>query len=97
MYGVHALADVKEIEKNKRILVEWNLYDNPSLVEWTFEPKGADRTFVTVRNWGFDGGVEEALDSTGGLTYLLAGMKFYLEHGIEPNLVQDHAPDALVG
>jgi uncharacterized protein YndB with AHSA1/START domain len=97
MYGVHADADVKEIEKDKRILIEWNGPDNPSQVEWTFEPKGPGRTFVTVKNWGFAGGVDEAIDSTGGFTYLLAGMKFYLEHGIEPNLVLDHAPDALVG
>jgi hypothetical protein len=27
---------------------------------------------------------------------LLAGLKAYLEHGIELNLVEDHAPDALV-
>jgi hypothetical protein len=40
--------------------------------------------------------VAEALDSTGGFSFLLAAMKAFLEHGIEPNLVVDHNPDALV-
>lgn len=96
MYDVHTIADVKGIERNKRILIEWNGPEDPSFVEWTFEAKDDHQTFVTVRNWGFSGGVEEAINSTEGFTYLLAAMKFYLEHGIEPNLVLDHAPDARV-
>ena len=96
MYGVHTIADVKEIEQNKRILIEWNGPENPSFVEWTFEAKGNGQSFVTVRNWGFSGGLDEAISSTEGFAYLLAAMKFYLEHGIEPNLVMDYAPDARV-
>ena len=100
MYGVHADVDVKAIEVNKRILIEWNGPENPNLVEWTFEDKGNDTTFVVVKNWGFKGAadkvVAEALDSTGGFTFLLAALKVFLEHGIEPNFVIDHAPDALV-
>lgn len=100
MYGHHTEVDVKEIEGNKRILIEWNGPDNPSSVEWTFETKGENTTFVVVKNWGFNGDgdkvVAEAIDSTGGFTFLLAGLKVFLEHGIEPNFVLDHAPDALV-
>ena len=70
MYGVSHEVDVKAIEKNRRILIEWDGPDNPSSVEWTFEPRGEDRTFVTVKNWGFRGDadavVAQALDSTGG-------------------------------
>lgn len=99
MYGVSARVEVKEIEENRRILIEWNGPDNPSSVEWRFEP-GEEGTFVTIENWGFGGDPEqrvaEALDSTGGFSFLLASMKAYLEHGIELNLVADHAPDALV-
>ena len=99
MYGASAEVDVKEIEENRRILIEWGGPEEPTSVEWTFEPKGENRTFVTVRNWGFHGDAEKtvaaALDSTGGFTFLLAGLKVFLEHGIEPNLVEDHAPDAL--
>jgi uncharacterized protein YndB with AHSA1/START domain len=100
MYGVSTEADVKAVEENRRILVEWGGPDHPTSVEWTFEPRGEDRTFVTVKNWGFGGDPEKtvaaALDSTGGFSFLLAGLKAFLEHGIELRLVQDHAPDALV-
>ena len=100
MYGHHTTVDVKAIDDNKRILIEWNGPENPSLVEWTFESRDKDRTFVTVKNWGFKGEtnkvVSEAIDSTGGFSFLLAALKAYLEHGIELNLVLDHAPDLLV-
>ena len=100
MYGHSTDVDVKAIETNKRILIEWNGPDNPTTVEWTFEDKGNDTTFVVVRNWGFTGAdekiVADALDSTGGFTFVLAALKVFLEHGIEPNFVVDHAPDALV-
>jgi uncharacterized protein YndB with AHSA1/START domain len=100
MYGASANVDVKTIEENQRILIEWGGPDHPSSVEWTFEPTGEDRTFVTVKNWGFSGDAEtimaQAIDSTGGFSFLLAGLKAFLEHGIELNLVADHAPTALV-
>lgn len=99
MYGASAEVDVKAVEEKKRILIEWGGPENPTSVEWTFEPRGEDRTFVTVKNWGFRGDAEKvvaaALDSTGGFSFLLAGLKVFLEHGIEPRLVEDHAPDAL--
>ena len=101
MYGHHTEVDVKEINENERILIEWNGPKNPSLVEWTFEAQGDDRTFVIVKNWGFGGSdanktLAEAIDSTGGFSFLLAAMKVFLEHGIEPNIVVDHDPNALV-
>jgi hypothetical protein len=40
--------------------------------------------------------VAAAIDSTGGFSLLLAALKAFLEHGIELNLVEDHAPAALV-
>jgi uncharacterized protein YndB with AHSA1/START domain len=100
MYGHHTDVDVKAIEKNKQILVEWNGPKNPSLVEWTFETRDRDRTFVTVKNWGFKGDpdkvVSEAINSTGGFSFVLAALKAFLEHDIELNVVLDHDPDALV-
>jgi uncharacterized protein YndB with AHSA1/START domain len=99
MYGHHTEVDIKEIENNERILIEWNGPENPSLVEWTFEARG-ESTFVIVNNWGFRGDAEElmaqAIDSTGGFSFLLAGLKVFLEHGIEPNFVVDHDPESLV-
>jgi len=92
MYGVSAEVTVKEIEPNKRIVIEW-----PNPVEWTFTPRGDDATFVSITESGFDGTDDEkvakAIDSMGGFTITLAGCKAYLEHGIELNLVADHSPD----
>jgi uncharacterized protein YndB with AHSA1/START domain len=92
MYGVGTQAAVKALEPNKRILIEW-----PTRVEWVFTPKSNNTTFVTITNSGFTGSddeiVQQAIDSTGGFTFLLSGCKAYLEHGIELNLVADHSPD----
>jgi uncharacterized protein YndB with AHSA1/START domain len=100
MYGVGTDVDVKAIEDNRRILYQWNGPGNPSWVEWTFEPLAADRTLVTVKNWGFGGrendAVRGAIGSAGGFSFVLAGMKAFLEHGIELNLIADHDPKALV-
>jgi len=100
MYGVFTHVDVQAIDPNQRILIEWNGPENPTSVEWTFESKGDGRTFVTVENRGFRGDPDQivaaALDSKGGFSFVLAGLKALLEHGIELNLVVDHAPDHLV-
>lgn len=100
MYGVSTNVEVKAVEPNKRILIEWDGYTSRNTVEWLFTPHGADQTFVTVSERGFTGDgdevVKQTLDSTGGFNLLLAGLKVYLEHGIEPKFVLDHAPEALV-
>ena len=98
MYGAGSDVRVKAIESNARILIDW---DDPSTeVEWHFEPRGKDRTWVTVENRGFRGDpqaqVAAALDSAGGFALVLAGAKIWLEHGIEPGFVVDRHPDALV-
>jgi uncharacterized protein YndB with AHSA1/START domain len=101
MYGVSANVDVKAIEENRRILIEWNGPDNPGLVEWTFEPSAADRTLVVVKNWGFRGDadtiVREAIVSTGGFSFLLAALKAFLEHGIDLKLVGSRPDGARPG
>ena len=96
MYGASAAVSVKEIEPNKRILIEW---DNPPCpVEWRFMPRTDNTTLVTISNWGFHGSdddvVRQAIDAQGGFTMVLAGLKAWLEHNIELNLVADHYPDA---
>jgi len=89
MYDASADVLVKEVEQDKRILVEWDGYGTTP-IEWTFTAVEGG-TFVTVTNSGIDT-AQNALDSTGGFSFLLAGAKVYLEHGIEPNLVADHMP-----
>jgi uncharacterized protein YndB with AHSA1/START domain len=100
MYGFGTEVEVKAVETGRRILVEWDVPDNPTCLEWTLEPRGAERTMVKVRNWGFRGDTAQvtsaALDSTGGFSFVLAAMKAFLEHGVELKIVEDHDPDALV-
>lgn len=98
MYDVSVLVDVREIEENRRIRIDWGTADEPpTTVEWIFTPYGDHATFVSVRNFGFHGDqdsiVAQALDSTGGFTWVLAGLKAYLEHGIQLNLIADHFPE----
>jgi len=98
MYGAGSNVVVKEIEPGRRILIDW---DEPATqVEWTFEARGPDRTWVAVENRGFRGDaqarVARALDSTGGFALVLAGAKIWLEHGIEPGFVLDRHPDGVV-
>ena len=96
MYGASAEVRVKAVEKNARIQIEWD--DPPCPVEWHFTSRPDDTTLVIISNWGFSGSGDEmvakAIDSMGGFTSLLAGLKAFLEHGIELNLVADHHPDA---
>jgi uncharacterized protein YndB with AHSA1/START domain len=99
MYGVGTTVRVVAINPNERILIEWD--DPPCPVEWKFASRGELETLVEIRNWGFHGAAEEvqsqALDALGGFNLVLAGLKAWLEHGIQLNVVRDHFPDAWVG
>lgn len=99
MYGVSTRVDAEAVEENRRILIEWEGYSGPETVEWIFTPYGKGATFVSVKNRGFRGSedeiVKQALDSTGGFTWLLAGAKAYLEHRVMLNLSGDAHPKGL--
>jgi uncharacterized protein YndB with AHSA1/START domain len=99
MYNVSAQVNVKAIEKDRRILIEWPGYVSPTTVEWNFTPRPDNTTFVTITNTGFSGDADElvkqAIDSTEGFTWVLAGLKVLLEHGIKLNATRDHFPDGL--
>jgi uncharacterized protein YndB with AHSA1/START domain len=96
MFGVGDELTVKDLEENRRILIEWA--SDSSKVEWNFEPRGDNTTLVTITNSGFasigDEILAQALDAKGGYTTVLAGLKAWLEHGIELNLIQDQYPPA---
>lgn len=100
MYGVSTDVHVKEIEENRRILIEWEASYGYTPVEWTFTRRVDNETFVTVTNTGFQGDgddiVKQAIGSTEGFTIVLCGLKALLEHNIVLNLVSDKAPDAHV-
>ncbi|QBD75649.1 polyketide cyclase [Ktedonosporobacter rubrisoli] len=96
MYDVSTQVSVKAIEENKRILAEWAGYNNPTLIEWTFTPHGDNATFVNITETGFSGNGDElftqVVDSTGGFSWVLAGLKALLEHNVTLNLVGDRHP-----
>lgn len=100
MYGHSVQVSVKAVERDKRILIEWDGYNAPTTVEWLFTPRSDITTFVAITNTGFSGDgdeiVRQALDSEEGFTLVLAGLKAFLEHGILLNLVPDRFPDLLV-
>jgi uncharacterized protein YndB with AHSA1/START domain len=93
MYDVSADVSVLEIEQESRIVIGW-----PTPVEWQFLPKGEGATLVTITASGFEGDddtrVTQAMDSMGGFSFVLAGCKAWLEHGIALNLVADHSGEA---
>jgi len=99
MYNVSALVNVKVIEPNKRILIEWPGYSGPSTVEWIFAPQKDGATFVSIAEAGFTGNGDELMkqlaDSTQGFTLLLAGLKALLEHNVQLNLVADRYPEGI--
>ena len=59
-----------------------------------------DSTFVTVTECDYHKTDEELLaaikDSTGGFTTVLDGLKAFLEHGINLNLIIDKFPKEIV-
>lgn len=92
-YGVSCNVVVKELETDKRIVIEW-----PTPVEWVFTPRSDGTTFVSITASSFEGNdderVAQALDSTEGFNLVLAACKALLEHGIELRLVADKNPDS---
>ncbi len=96
MYNSETDVNVKAIEPNKRILVEWMAFGAPTTMEWTFTARPDNTIFVSITNSGFQGTDEEiaeqAIGSTEGFTFVLAGLKALLEHNINLNLIADRFP-----
>lgn len=96
MYNASSEVNVKEIEPNKRIVIEWSSYGTPTTVEWVFTDRVDNTTFVSITNRGFvgvaDSVVQQAISSTEGFTLVLAGLKALLEHNSNLNLVLDRLP-----
>ena len=96
MYNASTEVNVKTIEPDKRILVEWTGEGGPTTIEWTFTARPDETTFVSITNGGFHGTPEEvaqqAIDATEGFAFVLAGLKAHLEHNINLNLIADRFP-----
>jgi uncharacterized protein YndB with AHSA1/START domain len=96
MYNSGTDVNVKVIEPNKRILVDWMAFGTPTTIAWIFTSRPDNTTFVSIKNNGFQGTEEEiaeqAVSSTEGFTFVLAGLKALLEHNINLNLIADRFP-----
>lgn len=101
MHGAAVDVDVRAVEPNERILIEWAGDPSPTTVEWRFAPRPGGTTFVEIENAGFGGdadrAVAQALDATEGFTLVLAGLKAWLEDDLALNLVADRFPADLDG
>jgi len=94
MYHISIRVFVKEILPNEKISIVWN--EPPTTVDFEFKPLGPGATWVVIKNYGFNQSGDELLntikDSTGGFTTVLDGLKAYLEHNINLNLIADKYP-----
>ena len=94
MYNVSTNVVVKEIVQDKMISIDWS--DPVTAVEFNFEDMGDGTTYVVIYNYGFQLEGEALIrmvnDSTGGFTTVLDGLKAYMEHNINLNLIADKFP-----
>ena len=69
-----------KLEVGKKIVWEWEMYN-------------ASATYVFIKNYGFnlegDELIRTVMDNTGGFTTVLDGLKAFLEHHINLNLIAD--------
>ena len=95
-HGVSNEVMATIVEPNKRVVIEWPGYSGPTTVEWTFQSVSDSANFVRVQESGWTGDADELVsyvaDPTQGFTLLLAGLKAWLEHGVQLNLTVDHSP-----
>ena len=94
MFNASTVVNVNEIVQNKLISIEW---DEPvTTVDFEFEEVTQETTYVVIKNYGFNQIGNELIDAiknnTGGFTTVLDGLKAYLEHGINLNLIGDKFP-----
>ncbi len=95
MYGINVPVLVESITPNERIQILWGEGEQESRVKWEFKAIEAS-TFVQIKNYDFKSKgnqlINQIRDSTGGFTLVLAGLKAYLEHDIQLNLIDDKWP-----
>jgi uncharacterized protein YndB with AHSA1/START domain len=96
MYNFSSKVKIKEIALNKKIVIEWFTSEPPTTVDFNFTVLSNGYTFVSIKHYGFNKTGDELLeaikDSTGGFTIVLAGLKAFLEHNINLNLIEDKFP-----
>jgi uncharacterized protein YndB with AHSA1/START domain len=98
MYNITSIVKVLDIVPDKKIEIEWGGAGKEiNRVEWTFQPMGEGITFVDIVMDGFHGDQQAILEkvsgSASGFCWVLAGLKAFLEFGIQLNLVADRFPE----
>lgn len=89
--------DVRVIEARRpnSIVIEWETVGGRTQVKWSLEETDEGDTILTIEESGFTGSreevVERVLDSTGGFNQVIIAAKALIEHGVELNVVADHA------
>jgi uncharacterized protein YndB with AHSA1/START domain len=94
MYGVSSPVVATVIKESELITIDWG--SPATTVDFNFKPMEDDATYVEIQHYGFNKTGEELIaaikDSTGGFTTVLDGLKAWLEHGINLNLIADKFP-----
>jgi uncharacterized protein YndB with AHSA1/START domain len=100
MYNFSTKVVAKEIIDNQKITVDWFTSEKATTVDFDFKTLSDGSTFVSITHYGFEKTGDELLeaikDSTGGFTIVLAGLKAYLEHNINLNLILDKFPKEIM-
>lgn len=98
MYNISTPVYVVEIIENEKITIDWG--EPATRVNFEFKAVDANSTYVEIRQYGLHSQGEALLaeikDSTGGFTTVVDGLKAYLEHGINLNLIADKFPLGLI-
>lgn len=99
MYELTTTVAVREVEDDRRLVLDWGVEDKPTRVEFRFIPWRDDTTYVQVSESGLSGTGDELVayvaDSTGGFTMVLCAAKALLEHGVVLTVVGDRMPPGL--
>ncbi len=100
MYNFSTKVIATEILTDKKITIEWFTSDPPTKVDFNFNTLSDGSTFVSIKHYGFNQTGDELLevikDSTSGFTIVLAGLKAFLEHKIDLNLILDKFPKEIM-
>lgn len=98
-FGIAATISVTDVKKDELIRFQWPSGEDDSgyrTVEIFIEPKPNDTTFVQIVEKGFakddQNLIREIAGQTEGWALVLAGMKAWLEHSLNLNLIADHKP-----
>ncbi|AXY78755.1 polyketide cyclase [Paraflavitalea soli] len=97
-YDASSEVTAHAIIQDKLIFFTWPGPDGlPTTVNISFTAWGSNATYVQVEEKGWDPGTKELIKiivgQTEGWTLVLAGLKAFLEHGIQLQLVPDQNPN----